>query len=314
MGMNTPTIGPDVLNDLIQDQAHMSKFEAFQAENIVGQSYIFPVERLTGLVDIVPFAVGQLAANEKRRSLVATDDPTPKGNTFLAQMPFKCNEYRFAEPLSKVAGQSIKSFFAEVIDMLRNRAGLRVKVDVELELMSILKGLGSVASYTGATVENISAASRKWDNYAGATHDPWADIVDLQRRTAASAIFIASDVNDALKRSPIFTGSSAGSGKEFLSNAQMIEILMGMGFGQVIIGHQPVNNRPVELPADLKWLHDGVVAMWSPGAIRMYKMEDYQYDVYFDEDRRKEYYRALQTSVFKVPYAEGVGVFQNVLT
>lgn len=311
-GLNAPTVGAETLGDLITDTAHMSKFEAFQAERIVGAENIVTVERLRSNQDIAPLASGNIITDDGRSALVATDAPTPKGDTELAQMPVICKEYRFAESLS-FGGKSMAAFWAEVQDMLRNRAGLRVKLGTENELMAMLRGTGSAAAYTGVTVEDISAAARKWNNYTGASHDPIADIMTLQRRTGATKMFIASDVAQSLVRSPILTGAEAGSGRTFLSYGQLIETLMGVGFGEVIIGHQPANGRAVELPPQLKWIHDGVVAMWSPGAIKKFKFEDFQYDSYLDSDRRKEYYRALETSTYRIPYAEAVGVFTNVL-
>lgn len=311
-GLNTPTIGAATLNDLIVDQAHMSKFEAFQADNIVGARFIKPVNRLKTLVDYMPFQSGNIIVDDGRSSLVATDAPTPKGDTEMAQMPVRCQEHRFAQSLS-MAGKSLAEFWAEVQDLLRNRAGLRVKFDVEAQLMSILKNLGNSADFTAVTAEDISTAARKWNNYTGASHDPIDDIMDLQRRTGATRMFMGSDVAQALVRSPIITGSGAGSGSEFVTYDKLIQTLQGIGFSDVIIGHQPAQGRAIELPPQLKFIHDGVVAMWSPGTIEKYQFEAFQYDSYLDPDRRKEYYRALETCCFRVPYAEAVGVFTNVL-
>lgn len=312
-GMNTPTIPAAQVNELLQDEQHITKFEAFQAENIVA-GYITEVDRLAGYADMVPITMGAIGVDDPlRSSRVATDDPTPKGNTAMAQMPFVCNEYRFAEPLSQVAGQSLESFFNSVETMLQTRAGLRVKVDVEKEIINILKGLGSTATYTGATIEDISTTARKWNNYTGASHDPYGDLITMQVRTGATKLFLGLNVALALCRSPVFTGADAGSGANFLTIDGLRQVLAGMGFSEVIIGHLQVHGRAPELPYQLKDLHDGVAAMWAPGAIRMFRFEEFQYDSWVDEDRRKEYYRALQTSVFKVPYPQMLGVFQNVL-
>lgn len=39
-GLNAPTVGAETLGDLITDTAHMSKFEAFQAERILSLIHI----------------------------------------------------------------------------------------------------------------------------------------------------------------------------------------------------------------------------------------------------------------------------------
>lgn len=308
--LNVPTIGAETLGDLLKDESHMTKFEQFRADEIVGATSMKTLSRIRADVDMIPFS-GTIV-NEAISALVATDAPTPKGDAELDQMNVKALEYRYAMPLS-FAGKSMAEFWAEVVEWLRDGAGLRVKLAVEKQLMDILRGLGSAATRTGVTVVDIAAAGSKWNNYTGATHNPIQNIIDLQRRTGATRIFLGSDVAAALISSPILTGSAAGSGREYIYYPQLKEALGGIGFSDVMIGHLPTNPRPIELTPDLKYAHDGVVAMWSPGAIRKYTFEPFQYDSYVDEDRRKEYYRALETSVFKTPYAEAVGVFTNTL-
>lgn len=310
--LNVATIGVEVLSDLISDPAHMAKFEQFRADEIVGAEFIRPVSRLRGQHDMFPLAVTLPQDRANRPARRAPDAPTPKGDSRLDVLPYQCLESAFAHSLS-FEGKSMAEFWAEVQDMLRNLAGMQVKLEVEQQLMDIFRGLGTAADFTAVTAVDIAAAGSKWNNYVGATHDPIRDIMALQRTTGATKIFLGSDVSLALLRSPMLTGSDAGSGVEYLNYAQLAQALNGIGFAEVMFGHLATNARPIEQAPLLKYAHDGVVAMWSPGTIRKFEFEAFQYDSYVDKDRRKEYYRALETSCFRVPEATSVGIFTNVL-
>jgi hypothetical protein len=300
------------LNTLLEDPAHMASFASYVADELVGTNHIEMVPQLDSLQRIKPLQQ-QMGNKDRRSSRVAQNAPTPKGNTTLADFRVICQEFRFAEPMSVPRGKSLNDFMTDVAGWLRDSAGHQVKIDVEDDLMAILRGNGTDALKTSATVQDLATGTKYWDGYANATHDPIKDIMIMQRRTGASEIFMGSDVALTLLRSPILTGSSAGGGREFITYGQLIDTLNGIGFARVIIGNQFYQQGPKEYPSALKLLHDGVCAMWSPGALKKYSFEPYQYDSYQDPDTRQDYYRALETAVFKAPYKEAVGVFQNCL-
>lgn len=311
-GLNIATIGDETLGDLITDAAFMTKFESFRANTIVGSEFIRMVSRRDGQTDIFPLAVTLPQEDGTRRSKRAPGAPTPKGTSRLAVLPYACEEFAFAHPLS-IAGLSMAEFWGQVQDMLRNLAGMEVMLDVERDLMDILRGLGNAAEFTAVTVTDIAAAGSKWNNYIGATHNPVANLMTMQRATGATKLFLGSDVAQALLSSPVITGSDAGGGVEFVPYARLAEILGGIGFSEVIFGHLAMNGAPMEQAPLLRYAHDGVVAMWSPGAIRKYEHESFRFDSYIDQDRRNEYYRAIETSCFRIPEALAVGVFTSVL-
>lgn len=298
-----------LLDELLVDPAHMATFDAYQADNIVGANHIKPVPSLEGLQGVRPNQYN-MAAADRRSSKVEPGGPTPKGNTKLDTFEVKCQPFMFAEGMSKLRGKSLTQVFGDISEWLRDSAGHQVKFDVETELMAILKGTGTQASRTGSTVENLATGTRYWDDYTATAHDPVKNLMDMQRKTGATRLFLGSNIAHALMRSPVMIGDI---NKTYIPQPQLIENLRGLGFDEVIVGHQPTQNGPKEFPLNLKYLHDGVAAMWSPGALKKYSFEAYQYDAWEDPDTRMDYFRAMETCVFKSPYAEAVGVFTNVL-
>lgn len=298
-----------LLDELLNDPGHMATFDAYQADNIVGANHIKPVAGLESLQGVVPSQY-TMAAQDRRPARMDLGGPTPKGNTKLDYFDVICELFGFAEGISKLRGKSLAQVFSDVTQWLRDSAGHQVMYEREQALMAILKGTGSAATRTGSTVENLATGTRYWDDYTNPAHDPVKNLLDLQRKTGATRLFLGSNIGHALMRSPIMIGDI---NKTYIPKSQLIENLRGLGFDDVIIGHQPTQNGPKEFPLALKYLHDGVAAMWSPGALKKYSFEPYQYDAFEDKDHRMDYVRALETCVFKSPYAEAVGVFTNAL-
>lgn len=298
-----------LLDELLADPGHIATFDAYQADNIVGENHIKVVDSIESLQGVRPNQYG-MGSQDRRTSKITEGSPTPKGNTTLDSFDVLCAPFAFSEGISKMRGKSLAQVFGDVTEWLRDSAGHQVKLDVELELMNILKGNGSQASRTGSTAVNLATSTKYWDDYAATNHDPVKDLMDLQRLTGATELFLGKDIAQALQRSPIMIGDIQ---KTYIPLDQLIENLMGIGFGRVIVGHQPSQNGPKQFPLDLKYIHDGVAAMWSPGALKKYSFEAYQYDAYEDQDRRMDYVRAIETCTFKSPYAEAVGVFTNIL-
>jgi hypothetical protein len=298
-----------LLDELLEDPGHKALFDAYQADRIVGDNHIKVVESLESLQAERKPQYG-MASKDRRSSKVTPGAPTPKGNSTLESFEVECSPFMWAEGISKLRGRSLAQVFGAVMPWLRDLAGHQVKLDVEEELMLILRGDGNSADRTGSTSQDLATGTRYWDDYAATNHNPVKNILDMQRITGATEIFLGSDVAHALMQSPVMIGDVQ---KTWMPDSQLITNLMGMGFGRVIIGHQPSQDGPREFPLDLKYLHDGICAMWSPGALKKYSFEAYQYDAYEDQDRRTDFVRAIETCTFKAPYAESVGVFKNIL-
>lgn len=313
-GFNIKSIGASHLSELLLDKAINTAFEGFVADLLVGPGNIKQVGRLSGTQDLVPIASGLLADNSgSRPALVASGAPTPKGNMKLDLLTYLCNEYRFAFPIQDNIFTSAEQALGELQDLASKKAGLQVKLSVENELLNIFKNLGSSATFTGVT-NTALVVGKEWNNYDSVTSDPVADIIAKITATGATKMFIGRDVANALKQHPKFTGASAGSGVEFLTDAQLIERILGLGLAEVwIAGRDFVNSRTLNLTPSTTRLHNGVAAMWSDGALVKYEMESFFYDIYDDKDTRKTYFRANETSVIKSAYAEAVGTFTNVL-
>lgn len=303
-----------ILDELLRDEAHLSAFNGFLAEQVIGDAYRIPVSDVTAAVDLVPVEYDAVALLDGVRSAkVAHDAPTPKGNSKIEQVLITCEQYRKAHSISHLSRSSTRALYRDLEELMRTKSGLDVKAAVEADFLTIARGLGSQATYNGSDNTALLTA-QQWDNYAGVSHDPIKDISDKMLATGATKFLIGRDVAQALKGSPKFTGSSAGSGTEFLTDQQLIDKLLGLGFQEVwIAGKSWVNTRSPNLPAALARIHNGIAVMWGEGAIRQYVFEDFFYDEFESEDNRKTYHRAIQTSVFFVPFSQSVGTFTNIL-
>jgi len=304
---NVKSIQPSHLSELLEDKSHMADLErGFNGDQLVGLDNTFQVERLRGTVDKVGLSLSVAPGDSVRTSLVQTDSPTPKGNSKLEVQNYTCNEYRYAMPLNQVIYNSSDAALSELERVLRLHAGARVKVDSELDILRILDGS------TGSTVTSLTG--REWNAYADPDHNPVQNILDAIEATGGGKMFLGKNVANALKQSPKFTGSSAGGGVEFLTDAQLIEKIMGLGISEVVIaGFDWVNSRPLNLAPIVSRLHNNIAAIFAEGSIAKFQMEAFQYDMYEDMDTRKIYFRALETSCYESVYSESIVAFTNIL-
>lgn len=306
-GFNVRSIQPQHLAELLQDQSHKAKLETgFFGPQMIGEDNTHKVDRLKGSVDKAPLSLLTAPSDTVRTSLVMTDSPTPKGNAELDVLNYICNEYRFAMALNEVVYNSPDAALRELEQLLRLHAGARVKVDSERDLMNILNGT------SGSTPSSLTG--KEWNAYSDADHNPVKDILNVIALTGGGNMFLGRNVANALKQSPKLTGSTAGGGVEFLTDAQLIEKLIGLGLANVwIAGYDFVNSRPLNLAPSVARLHDGIAAIWAEGAIHRFVREEFQYDMYEDKDTRKVYFRALETSCYESAYSESVVAFTNIL-
>jgi hypothetical protein len=306
-GFNVKSIQPQHLAELLQDQSHKANLErGFFGPQMIGPDYTHFVDRLKGSVDKAPISLLAAPSDTVRTSLVATDSPTPKGNAELDVLNYTCNEYRYAMSLNEVIYSSPDAALRELEQLLRLQAGARVKVDSERDLLQILNGS------TGSTPSSLTG--KEWNAYSDADHNPVKDILDAISVTGGGNFFAGRNVWNALKQSPKLTGSTAGGGVEFLTDAQLVEKLLGLGLANVwVAGYDFVNGRALNLSPQLTRLHDGIAAVWAEGAIHRFIREDFQYDLFEDRDTRKVYFRALETSCYESAYAESVVAFTNIL-
>lgn len=310
--LNVRSITNEHLAEMLIDQAHIAAFESFQADQLIGESNIFQVGRISGTIDRAPIELSASPNNTTRTAYVNPGDPTPKGNTKMDVLPYVVNEYRFANPMPQNIYESADAALSDLERLLRENSGRKVKVATENELLAIFRGQGSAANDTLATISNL--AGKEWNAYTDTDHDPIRDIEAAVLSSGASKMFLGKNIAAALKRSPILTGSTAGSGTEYLTDAQLIEKLMGVGLSEVwIAGQDFYNTKSLNVPAVLARLHDNTAALWADGALVKARFEPFQYDQYEDRDTRQILFRALETSVVKVAYEQSVVAFTNIL-
>lgn len=311
-GLNVRSITAAHLSELLIDKNHIAAFEAFQAEALIGPANMRYVDRKDGTIDRAPIELSVADGSTARTAYVNAGDPTPKGNAKMDVLPFVCNEYRFAMPMPLNVYQSADTALRELERLFREGSGRKVKLASENELLTILRGTGTDANNTAATVVDLTG--KQWNAYSDADHDPARDIEAAVLSTGGSKFYAGKNVWSALKRSPILTGSSAGSGTEFLTDAELSEKLMGLGLSEVwYAGHDFQNTKSLNVPAVLSRIHDNTAAVWGDGAIIKAVMEEFQYDTYEDQDTRQILFRALETSVIKVAYKQSIVAFTNIL-
>lgn len=304
---NVRSIGQAHLNELIQDQSHKANIEkGFFGTQMIGPDHTHVVTRLKGSVDKAPLSLLAAPGDTVRTSVVAPDAPTPKGNAKLDLLNYEVNVMRYAYPLGQDVYDSADAALAELEKLLRNQAGACVKVDSERDLLQILNGT------TGATTASLTG--KEWNAPTDPDHNPVRDILAAISATGGGNMFLGRNVANALRESPKLTGSAAGSGTEFLSDAQLIEKLMGLGLANVwIAGYDFVNGRALNLAPQLSRLHDGIAAVWAEGAIHRFVKEEYNYDMFEDRDSRQTYFRANEISCYESAYSESVYAFTNIL-
>lgn len=311
-GVNIGRIGPTLLQEFLKDPAHVADFESFVCGRLFPKFY---VDRINVSRDIETYESLILNASGQRSARVNPGDPTPKGSYEYTQMNFRLAESRFAHALPQTIFSSSSAMTAYLENVLRTKSGLRTKLEIENEFLAIARNQGTVANWQGVT--NVALTNnQRWNNYADPAHNPLRDLSDHMVLTASTNLFIGRDVAQALKFSPSFTGSNAGSGTNGLSDGELLAKLYGIGFSNVhIAGMDLVNNRAFRLPAQTGQLHSKIAIMWGDDAIQEYILEgqEFYYDLYEVPDEKTTYARAQQTSSLRIPYAQAVGTFTNIL-
>lgn len=311
-GINIGRVGPTLVNEFLKDPNHVADFESFFCGRIFKKTY---VDRINVSRDIETYESLILNNSGQRSARVNPGDPTPKGSYEWTTMNFKLQENRFAHPLPQTIFSSNSAMTAYLEENLRTKSGLRVKLDIENELLLIARNQGTAANFQAVT--NVALTNnQRWSNYADPAHNPMRDLSDAMVTTGATKLLIGRDVAQALKFAPVFTGAAAGSGVTGLSDNDLLAKLYGIGFGEVhIAGVNMVNLRPFRQPAQTSQFHSKIAMMWSEDAITEYILEgeEFYYDLYDSRDEKVTYARAQQTSSLRIPYAQSVGTFTNIL-
>lgn len=310
--MNIKTLAPQLINEMREDERLVKMFENMYVGRIFDKEY---VDRRVISVEIESLESRLPNASGQRSALVAYNSPTPKGGYDFGYTSLQLNDFRFAYPLGQTVFGSASQMLSYVENVLFNKAGMQVKMEIENQLVQIAKGTAT-GPLTSATAKAL-ANDQRWDSYAAANHDPVADLIALQQATGSNNLIISRDVANALRSSPVLTGSSAGGGVEYLTDDELLAKLAGLGFWNVYItGFDPVNLRAYRLPALIGSLYTGMAMMWADGAIKEYILEgqEFYFDQFSDPDRKTDYLRAQETSRLAVLYPDQVGYFTNILT
>ena len=311
-GFSIKSLGPSHMAELLEDKGHTTHFDSFVVDQLIGSDNIEMCDRPSGTIDVAPIEL-TTGEDSVRSALVAPGVPTPIGNAKVGVMSYVINEYRKAYPLPQNIYGSSDAALRALERLMRTKPGLDVKTALEKEILAIFRAQGSVADGTGSTAQSLTG--KEWNNISAPGHNPLKDILDAIELSGATKLFLGKNVANALKFSPKVTGSAAGSGTENVSDAQLIEKLLGLGLSEVwIAGHDWVNNRSLNLPGSLARLHASTAALWAEGSIVKRVLKPFQYDMTEDWSTQQVLFRATEHSVVKSVYPDSIIAFTNILT
>jgi hypothetical protein len=293
-------------------EQHRGSFEAFLHNRFTDS---IPVDAKRGTVDKLPLTQGRMAADMPRVSKVGQKGNTPLGNSKLEQITYNCETFKFGETLGDVEGKNVRRVIPQISSILRDRAGLQVKFDVEADYLTIITGNGS--ALTNTLIDTTTLASGEgFQDYGSATHDPLGVLKDMKRRTGGTRLILGYDVADALVQSPqvrnSISGTDAGSAG-MVTYASLAGLLRQHGFTQVVIGEGEYHDGAKEFDFNQAWMHDGLCYVERPGNIAYMEHESFFYDAFRNDDRRIDVVRAIETSCFRVKYAEASECITNPL-
>ena len=310
-GFNVKSLGPSHVAELLADKGHTTHFESFVVDRLIGEDNIELCDRQSGTIDVAPVEL-TTGEDSVRSALVAPGSPTPIGNSKMGVMAYTVNEYRKAYPLPQNTYGSADEALKALEKHMRLKPGLDVKTALEKEILAIFRAQGSVAEGTGSTATSL--AGKEWNAFADPDHNPLKDIQDAIDASGATKLFLGRNVANALKFSPKVTGSAAGSGTENISDAVLIEKLLGLGLSEVwIAGHDFVNNRSLNLPSSLSRLHNNTAALWAEGSIVKRVLTPFMYDQSEAWSEKQILFRASEESVVKSVYPDSIVAFTNIL-
>lgn len=305
-GFNVRSLTSTHVAELLVDPGHKVMLDSFVGEQIIGADNVEPVTRLSGSTDKAPLSMSTANADPTRRSIVNPGDPTPKINTKADKLDYECVSHRLAAGLPAEIYDDADTAIRKMEELMRLQVGAMVKMDTEATLLDILKGT------SGSTP--ISLTGKEWNAYSDPDHNPIRDIIAAIEATGGASMFLGRNVATALAQSPKLTGSSAGSGTEFLSDEQLIAKLQALGLASVMIAkYDHTNSRALNLPPLLARFYNNIACVYAPGAIKKFVKRAFTYDAYDDEDTEEHLFRAKETSVFVSAYPESIHAFTGVL-
>jgi hypothetical protein len=235
----------------------------------------------------------EVAQGGQRTSKVAHGSATPKGNTSLSTRPYKVEEYRWGLPIEEGAEEEINSF-EDVASKFAMSCSLKVYRDFAVDVRALITGQDA-----DNTITQRSLTGNAWN--AGTPGDPLVDIdFILQALRGAQdqvCCLMGYDVALALSRNPFFTGSAAGSGREFVDFDMIRAVLSSRGVkGEIVIDEFIQNNTESNYTRNMAGVFDGVFYIGVRNNLKTMQFKALQGDIYDDKDTRIKVFRAFHES------------------
>lgn len=293
-GFDLGTLSPQLLDEMLQD--HMTSLEPLLA-----------FEQWTKVKDVstragtmkkwgTPIAIPSAG---HRTSKVAPGSPTPRGNTSLDGISYKCDEYKWGEDIEEGEEKELQTL-DDVSEDLVGASAKKILRDFNADIADMLLGNGTSANDQDLTEKAVSNA---WDTASGTPID---DIDEglLALRGAEIDIFMGYDIAQILSKNSQITGDAAGSGKEYIRFQAMVSELISRGASRVIIDGSVQQDSERNFARSYAGVYDGVFTLGIRNNIRVMRFKQLMQKILIDDDRDVKTYKAIMSACSRREYKE----------
>lgn len=267
----------EILDDHRTDLAALEGFKQF--------SHVRPVKAMKGSLYLWDTPVG-VPSSGGQTSKVSPGQPTPQGNLGLGTVDYTCHEFALDNPLPKSAQKEIAAISgADLSELVRN-ASLKVLRDFNADIATLLKGDDADYAITERTIND------KWDTSSATPIEDVDAIVKALRGGGELTAVVGWDVASALSKAAKITGSSAGSGREYVNFEGVAMFLRERGIKNVWIDGSAQQNGEPNFARSYNGVYDGVFAVFPRNALITALFTDLDNDVFEDKKTRSVFHHA----------------------
>ena len=236
---------------------------------------------------VEPLGVGQ---GGQRSSKVAPGSATPKGNTSLTTKGYDVQQYRWGLPIEEGAREEIETF-ADVSAQFGLSTSLKVLRDFAIDVRAVITG-----NDADNPITQQSLTGNAWN--AGTPGDPLVDIDAIVKKLTGAqgqlCCLMGLDVALALSRNPFFTGSAAGSGREFVDFDMVRTVLRSRGItGNIVVDMFAQKAGEANQAGSLSGVFDGVFYIGVQQNLKTCVFKELRGDMYEEPDTMMEVFRAM---------------------
>lgn len=303
-GFDLGTLSPQLLDEMLQD--HMTSLEPLLA--FEQWAKVKDVKTRSGTVKKWGTPMG-LPSNGHRTSKVAPGAPTPRGNSALDDISYKCDDFKWGEDIEEGEEQELETL-EDVSNNLVGASAKKILRDFNADIASMLLGNGTSGNDQDLTEKAVSNA---WDTGSGTPIDD-LDEVMLALRGAELDILMGYDIAQILSKNSQITGDAAGSGKEYIRFQAMVSELISRGASRVIIDGSVQQNDERNFARSYAGIYDGVFTVSIRGNIRVMRFKQLMQKILVDDDCDVTTYKAMMSACTRREYKEHTYYFTGIKT